>query len=88
MADFRPPNALAQLETSRDFAAITPNDGADFDTIECRAVYVGGAGNITATNASGVDVLFSNVLAGTVMPIRTRRIKATGTTATGLVALP
>lgn len=65
--------------------AITPNDGADL-TYTTRGIYVGGAGNIVAT-MGGVDVTFTAVQAGTVLPIRATRIKATGTTATGLVGL-
>ena len=74
------------LEAPADRAeAITPNNGADL-TYTTRGIYVGGAGNIVAT-VGGVDVTFNNVQAGTVLPIRTTRIKATGTTATGLVGL-
>lgn len=64
------------------------------------ALYVGGAGNITvtfrrqlpvpgipATEDSLVDVVLTAVPVGAILPISPFRIKATGTTATLLVAL-
>lgn len=65
--------------------AITPNDSTDLTNVP-RGIYVGGAGNIVAT-LNGVDVTFNGAQAGTILPIRPSRIKSTGTTATGLVAL-
>ncbi len=66
--------------------AVSPSDGADLpETV--RAVYVGGSGAISAVLASGAEVLFSGLSGGTVLPIRARRIKSTGTTATLLVGL-
>lgn len=52
----------------------------------CRAVYVGGAGNIRAI-MGGVEVNFIAVPVGTILRIVATRINATGTTATNLVAL-
>lgn len=74
------------LEAPADRAeAITPNDGADL-AYTTRGIYVGGAGNIVAT-VGGTDVTFNSVQAGTILPVRATRIKATNTTATGLVGL-
>lgn len=68
-------------------AAVTPNDNTDL-TFVTRAVYVGGAGNITVNMADGTaGIVFSAVPVGTVLPIAVSRIKATGTTATLLVAI-
>lgn len=61
---------------------------ADADTYN-RAVMVfcGGAGTVTCTPANGsTDVVFT-VPAGAMLPIKVIAIKATGTTATGLVAV-
>jgi hypothetical protein len=66
--------------------AITPADGADLGELT-RALYVGGAGNITLVMASGAELLLSGVPAGSLLPLRVRRVKATGTTATALVGL-
>lgn len=54
----------------------------------CRALFVGGAGNVTLDTAGGeTDVLFSNVQAGAILPVRAIRVKISGTSATGIVAL-
>lgn len=68
-------------------AAITPNDGADL-TEATRAIYVGVSGNLYVDMVGvGTNVAFSGVVAGTVLPLRVTRVYATGTTASGLVAL-
>jgi hypothetical protein len=69
-----------------DAFAITPSDAVDF-TNDTRAIYVGGAGNLTVVMQSGAVVLFTAVPAGTVLPIRADRVNATGTTATAMVGL-
>lgn len=66
--------------------AITPSDATDLADVP-RAVYVGGSGTIAAVFPSGAEVVFSGVVGGTVLPVRLRRIKATGTTATALLGL-
>lgn len=66
--------------------AVTPSDTVDL-TYVSRELYVGGAGNVTAIMADGTTVLFSTVPAGTRLPIRVSRVKATGTTATLMVAI-
>ncbi len=68
------------------FAAITPHDSTDLQYVT-RGVYVGGAGNIVAVDEGGTAVTFNGATAGTILPIRVRRINNTSTTATGLVAL-
>jgi len=67
-------------------AAVTPADGSDLTTT-ARALYVGGAGNIVLVTAGGDEVTLNSVPAGTFAPIRTARVKDTGTTATNIVAL-
>jgi hypothetical protein len=66
--------------------AITPHNSTDFAEGLCRAIYVGGAGNITAI-VNGVAVLFTAVPVGTVLRIQATRVNATATTATAMVAL-
>lgn len=65
---------------------IVPHDGNDLVEVT-RGLYVAGAGALVLTMASGADVSLANVAAGSVLPLRVRRVKATGTTATGLVGL-
>lgn len=67
-------------------AAVTPSDSVDLPQI-CRGLYVGVSGNISLDMPDGATVLFSNVAAGIVLPIRAKRVRSTSTTATGIVAV-
>lgn len=71
---------------AREAAAVVPNDGADIATLP-RAIYVGTAGHVAVQMAGGQSVTFSNVAAGAILAVRARRVMATGTTASNLVAL-
>lgn len=74
-------------ETSSIVASITPNNGITF-TQSCRAIYVGTAGSVTLDATSGgTNIAFAGATAGSVLPVRTKRVYSTGTTATGLVCL-
>ena len=63
-----------------DHFAITPNDGVDLATVP-RALYVNVAGTLVLHDKSGTAITY-NVTAGQVLPLRVRRVLATGTTAT------
>lgn len=68
---------------------IIPSDTTDLEHIP-RSVYVGVGGHVVIvgredTNDTGVT--FQNVPAGSIIPVRARRILATGTTAAGLIGL-
>lgn len=72
-------------------AAVTPSDTT---VLNCRALYVGGAGNVAVhmlgvvgTSPRETSVTFSNVPAGTILPISCYRVLSTSTTATNIVAL-
>lgn len=72
---------------SRAPFAITPSDTAVL-TVVPKGIYVGGAGDITLRGAdASADVLFSAVPAGTILPVGPLYVRATATTATGLVGL-
>lgn len=66
--------------------AVTPHDVNDF-TNASRAIYVGSAGDVAAVMVNGTVLVFKAVPAGTMLPIRCRRINATNTTATNMVAV-
>jgi len=68
-----------------DAAAVTPSDSADLPQFS--VIYVGGAGSVKVTTAQGSAVTFSGVNAGTVIPVRVRRVWSTGTTATLITAV-
>ncbi|MCB2128040.1 MAG: hypothetical protein KDE03_02905 [Rhodobacteraceae bacterium] len=71
---------------ARDALAVTPNDATDLSILP-RALFVGQTGNVSARLAGGGTVVFQNVQAGSLLPVRALGINATGTTATGIVAL-
>lgn len=67
-------------------AAVTPSDSTNFTFIP-RALYIGTGGNISCFFSDGTSVTFTNVVSGTILPIRVRRVNATSTTASNIVAL-
>lgn len=71
---------------ARDAVAVVPDDAADLSFLP-RAIYIGQTGDVSARLAGGQAVLFQNVQAGSVLPVRAMGINATGTTAAGIVAL-
>lgn len=74
------------LDAPYDLAeAITPHDTNELAWVT-RAIYVGGAGNITCT-VGKTNVTFTAVPVGTVLRVRSPKVLATGTTATNLVGL-
>jgi len=77
--------ALLNLLTPADgAAAITPDDSNDLPT-RSRAIYVGVSGHIKMTMVNGDIVTRKNVPVGE-WPWRVKRIWATGTTASELIA--
>ena len=56
-----------------------PNNGA--------VLYVGVAGDVDVITAGGDEVTFTGVLAGSFIPVQVTRVKATSTTASGIIAL-
>jgi hypothetical protein len=69
---------------ARHAFAITPADSNLAQ--DARALYIGGNGNVTVTMDSGAVVTFSNVSAGTILPISVSRV-ADATTATLIIGL-
>lgn len=74
-------------------SAVTPSNTANIPVITggtsnngC-VLYVGGAGNLRVTTQGGDDVVFSNVAAGSFIPVQVIKVWATNTTATNIVAL-
>lgn len=84
-----PTNASMQqnpTDPALELAVVTPHDTNDI--FPARGLYVGVGGNV-AVIAGGdtAAVTLVGVNAGTILPIRVRRVLATGTTATSIVAL-
>jgi hypothetical protein len=66
--------------------AVTPSDSTDLSEI-VRALYIGAPGDVATILKSGATVTFKNLAAGTILPVRASRIKATGTTAADIIGL-
>ena len=84
--------ANQKLQVSRA-AAVTPSNTVDIPYVgggdikwEC-VLYVGGAGNLRVLTAGEDDVTFTGVLAGSFLPVQVKRVFASGTSATNIVAL-
>jgi len=74
-----------QIDPYNVWVAVTPSDSVDLPALT-EAIWAGGAGVIAAVEQDGQVVNFTCV-AGTLVPIKARRINSTNTTATALVAL-
>jgi hypothetical protein len=71
-----------------NLAAITPSDSTDLPDGVCTAVWVGTGGDIAVrTQPMGGSVILKNVPGGYPLNVEAKRILATGTTATDLVAM-
>lgn len=67
-------------------AAVTPSDTADLPSIAV-SLWVGGAGALSVILEGDTSpVLISGIVAGTLLPLRVKRVRATGTTATLITA--
>lgn len=66
-------------------SAVTPNDAADL-AMTSRALNVAQSGLVQITTTGGTtEVVY--IVAGSAFPVRATRVWATGTTASGIVAL-
>ena len=69
---------------ARRAEAVTPNDAVDLPN-SSRALYVGGSGDVRVTTVGGDTVTLT--AASGFLPLCIRRVHATGTSATAIVAL-
>ncbi len=65
---------------------ITPNDMTPLANVT-RAIYVGQTGDVSVEMQNGQIVTFQNVQGGSILALRTMKIRQTGTTALGIIAL-
>lgn len=77
---------VINYDSARNAAEITPSDAADLDNVT-RGIYVGGAGDVKVCMGTIGAITFKDVPAGSILPIRTKRVYNTDTTATNLIAL-
>lgn len=69
-----------------DIVAVVPNDSQDLP-VPALALYVEGAGTVKIETLTGAQTRTVAVGDGMLLPVAVRRVRATGTTATGIHAL-
>jgi hypothetical protein len=69
---------------ARGMVAITPNDNTIIDVT--LGVYVGNSGDLAIILEDDSEVILKNIAEGMTHPLAVKCIKATGTTAAGIVA--
>lgn len=74
------------IAPAQDAAAVVPDDGDDLGTTPCRALYVGVSGDVKVTTSDGTTVTFKAAPVG-ILAVSVKRVFATGTTATNILAL-
>ena len=74
------------LVQATDAVVVTPNDSSDLDNVS--VLYVGVGGHVKVTTRAGSDITLFNLNNGQFVPVQVRKVYATDTTATNLVAMP
>lgn len=65
---------------------ITPSNTVD-EQVAFRSVYVGVTGDVVIVSLKGVAKTYKNAAQGSTIPMRGKRVNATGTTATNLIGM-
>lgn len=60
---------------------------ADITSRNARGLYVGGTGDVSVLMSDGSAVTFVGVPAGSVLPVRVKKVNAAGTSASSLLVL-
>ena len=79
-------NTIPSSNPASIAAAVTPSDTVDLLSV-ARVLYIGVGGNVNVVMPDGSVVLFAGVGSGSILPVNVRRIMATSTTASSIVAL-
>ncbi|PVX28991.1 spike base protein, RCAP_Rcc01079 family [Sphingomonas pokkalii] len=67
--------------------AVVPSDGTPLPDIP-KGLYIGTGGTITMRGVNATaDTVWKNVASGTILPLRAQYVRASGTTATDMLAL-
>lgn len=81
------PTVDSLVAPARNAFTIVPNDSAALPSLP-KAIYVGSGGTIILRPVDGTqDVTFFGVASGSILDIRAKFIRATGTTASFMVGL-
>jgi hypothetical protein len=76
---------IGKTEPAHDMASVTPSDTAYINPT--RGLFIGGFGNLKVMSAAGSIVTLTGAASGSILPVSVKRVYATGTTATNIVAL-
>jgi hypothetical protein len=75
------------IAPARNAFAITPNDATALPALP-KAIYIGYGGSIVLRSVDGTqDVTLVNVANGSILDVRAKFVRATGTTATNMIGL-
>lgn len=74
-------------QTAYSFSAITPHNSTNITPGACDAIWVGVGGDVACVSSQNEVVTFKNVPSGFLLLVQTKRVNATNTTATDMVAL-
>lgn len=66
---------------------VTTSDSTDLTKVPTKGLYLGVSGDVKVTLNDGSTVTFVGLTSGCIHPIATKRIWATGTTATSILAV-
>jgi hypothetical protein len=71
---------------AKSLRAVTPNDTNELDYV-AKALFIGTGGTLSLIAQEDTAAVSLTVVAGQIVPVRAKIVRATGTTATGIVAL-
>lgn len=75
-----------QTRPAASVVAVTPSNSTEL-AFGVRSLYVGTGGNVVVVFPDNTTATFTNVPSGTVLPVQAKRVNATSTTATDILAL-
>lgn len=78
-------NASPVFSSYSDASAVTTSDTTVL--IGVKGLWIGGTGNVSVVTFNGNTVTFTAVPSGVLLPIAVTKVRATGTTATNILAL-
>lgn len=67
--------------------AVTPSDSVDLDPAPCRGLMATGAGAVSVILADDSAAVILSLVVGVILNAKVKRVRSTGTAATGIVAL-
>lgn len=80
-------DSFERLFGATEGITVSPSDSTDLSIGFCRGILVGVSGSLSVVGTGGSVINFPTLAAGVIHPICATRIRATGTSATGIVAV-